>query len=1044
MSIKLRIVFLFGIVAAVIALLGTAVYRSMIAEAEHVALHEATSVAQTVILLVEEYAKLDGRRSAEKNAELQEHIMRMKELGNRDIVIMDRNKRIIADAVPAEIGTVFGHDGGNEVAMTLLDGIPRTFTEKSEAYPQGIMQVVVPFGSGLRGIKGAVVLEYTPLYRDILLGVQQKARMFLWSFLGALALLLGMALVASRSFSRPLSRLQDAARAVAEGDLQVRVEHRSQDELGALAGSFNKMVEALRDSRREQAAAEEKFRALFENATDGIFIVDLTGKFIDVNRTAYERLGYTKEEMLAMRISDLNAPEFNAVLPERLARIREQGSAIFESAHRRKDGTVMPVEVNARMLEFDGRPAMLSSIRDITQRKQADEEMRAMNQRLQTLVQAIPDMVLFKDRAGRHLLVNRAAESILGRPAAEILGATDRDLLPPETAAACRRSDEEVFRTLRPVYSEEQVRQVDGGMRFIDLVKAPLVDDRGEAYGLVAIGRDVTERKRSEEILRESEEQYRELVENVNSIVLRWTGDGRIAYLNRFGLHFFGFRKDELIGRHVIGTIVPANDQAGEDLTAMIENIAREPDRYRNNLNENICKDGRRVRVSWTNRLVMTPGGQVKEILSIGNDVTERLQAEDAYREVLEQIVRDRTAELLAANDSLRREMEARERMEAELVKAQKLESLGILAGGIAHDFNNLLTTILGRISLAVLDLNEQHPAYREIMRAERASLRAQDLAQQLLTFSKGGSPVKRTTSIGDLIRESAEFALRGSKVRCELAIAGDLRPVDVDEGQISQVLNNLIINADHAMPDGGTITIRCENTDLPAPDGPLLPAGRYVRITFTDQGVGISPEHLSKVFDPYFTTKSRGSGLGLATSHSIIKKHGGSIAVRSEPGAGATFIIHLPASTGVLTPGTAKGVRPLKSAGRVLIMDDEEDIRELAESSLRRLGYDVESAVDGAVAIDRYARAQRAGTPFDVVIMDLTVPGGMGGQEAVRLLHEIDPAATVLVSSGYSNDPVMANFREHGFSGVVTKPYRVQQLAEAVQKAMAAGGGQS
>ena len=382
------------------------------------------------------------------------------------------------------------------------------------------------------------------------------------------------------------------------------------------------------------------------------------------------------------------------------------------------------------------------------------------------------------------------------------------------------------------------------------------------------------------------------------------------------------------------------------------------------------------------------------------------------------------------------RDITNRKQMEEELLQARKLESIGILAGGIAHDFNNLLTAILGNISLVKLTLASDSTHIPRLNDAENACMRAKDLSQQLLTFSRGGAPVKKRTSLNAIIKEAVDFSLRGSNVKCCLELKPDLWLVDVDPGQITQVINNLMINADQAMPDGGQIFVRADNVHIKQDDSLSLNSGNYVLLSIEDQGTGIIQEHLNKIFDPYFTTKQAGSGLGLASCYSIIKHHGGSITVTSEENQGTTFIIYLPVAP---LQGYAERPKPIApvpiASGKILIMDDEEMIRNVAGALLKTIGYQVDFAADGRETIRKYQEARTNHSPFDAVIMDLTIPGGMGGKETIGKLLEIDPQVKAIVSSGYANDRIMANYGDYGFSDVVAKPYRLDELGRAVER---------
>ena len=405
------------------------------------------------------------------------------------------------------------------------------------------------------------------------------------------------------------------------------------------------------------------------------------------------------------------------------------------------------------------------------------------------------------------------------------------------------------------------------------------------------------------------------------------------------------------------------------------------------------------------------------------------------WNTVLRRRVREQTGQIRA-------QLERETRLQAELARAGKLESLGLLAGGIAHDFNNLLTVLMGNVSLIRLDKSLSAEAKESLEQAAKAAGRARDLTQQLLTFAKCGAPLRVAVSLPEVVREVAEFALRGSKVSCRFDLPADLWPADVDKGQIGQVVQNIVINALQAMPDGGVMEIALSNREVGPEFGDVLAPGRYLRLDLTDHGPGIPAADLGRIFDPYFTTTKQGSGLGLATVHSIVKKHAGHITAESAPARGTTFHIWLPAAV----PGTAAHAEPVSAPGvptaalggsRVLVMDDEEFIRNLAASILKRQGCRVTTVADGTEALREYRLARESGEPYALVILDLTIPGGMGGRQTMEELLKLDPAVRAIVSSGYSNDLVLANYQAHGFRGMISKPYDVADFADTVERVL-------
>ncbi len=387
------------------------------------------------------------------------------------------------------------------------------------------------------------------------------------------------------------------------------------------------------------------------------------------------------------------------------------------------------------------------------------------------------------------------------------------------------------------------------------------------------------------------------------------------------------------------------------------------------------------------------------------------------------------------------KDLSAGKKAEEEMLNIKKLEAVGILAGGIAHDFNNLLTAIIGNISFAKMFVAQEDRIFERLAAAEKAAVQAKDLTYQLMVFARGGEAVRRTVYIGGLIRDSADFATSGSNIRCDVSIPEGLSPVEVDTSQMRQVILNLVTNAREAMPGGGTVEIRAEEAALRAGELLQMKEGAYVKISVKDHGAGIPAEYMGRIFDPYFTTKEmgthKGTGFGLAVCHAIIRNHGGLITVESEVGKGTTFYIYLPASEKKVPPRVTRREMPLVGKGKVLIMDDEEIIRLVTGNMLSHIGYKVSFAKNGEEAIDAYRKAIENGEPFDVVILDLTVRGGMGGGEAIRLLREMDPGVRAIVSSGYSRDPVMLNHARYGFSGVLPKPYKIQELFDALQSAM-------
>lgn len=414
------------------------------------------------------------------------------------------------------------------------------------------------------------------------------------------------------------------------------------------------------------------------------------------------------------------------------------------------------------------------------------------------------------------------------------------------------------------------------------------------------------------------------------------------------------------------------------------------------------------------NAVLATPGGEDRAIELTGTPI----RRDDA---VCGAIVTIRDVSILR-------------RTEDELRRAQHIESVASLAGGIAHDFNNVLTAVLGNINLAKIGCDCEDEQRHALEDAEEAAAEARGLTQQLLVFSHGGVPVRESASIAEIVSDSAGFVVRGSNVKCCFTTAEAPWPVRIDRDQISQVIQNLVLNSKEAMPEGGIISITLQNRHFSQRKDDI-PSGRYVAISIKDEGFGIPRKNLSRVLEPYYTTKPDGSGLGLAVAYSIVKNHDGYLQISSEPGEGTTAVVYLPALQRKHEVKLPTQTGRLHLGKRVLVMDDEALIRSVLTKMLRRLGCRSSAAENGNEAVYLYQRAFDSGHPFDLVILDLTVPGGMGGKDALARIKEMDPGAKVLVSSGYSNDPVMSDFQQFGFEDVITKPYSLADLSAVLDR---------
>lgn len=721
-------------------------------------------------------------------------------------------------------------------------------------------------------------------------------------------------------------------------------------------------------------------------------------------------------------------------------------NAVLNATHQIREGRFKDVLASNEQDEL----GVLSRELDIMARESShllnalsssEESLRKQVAYLNTLLENLNEIFFTYDSEGRISYANHKFYEMTGLDWKDVLGTSIFEFLSDEQREKVRMEINN--RLHRGISSSYELHMVfpDGNSRCLQINSAPIIEE-GEFIGGMVLAGDVTlrhnaeeylqgirlqlesrvrertielektntvlktqimERKQVEEALRRSEEKFSAAFRvSPESIAIVSLVDGRYLEVNDSWLLLGGYESEEVLGR----TSLDLNIWVDYSLRTKAIEMVRDKKTIHNMEAQFRRKEGTIIDTLCSFTQIILDDEPC--ILFLTTDITERKQ------------------------------------LEKEMLKASKLESLGVLAGGIAHDFNNLLTVIVGNIALARLLLPEEGDEISELLtEAEKASFQARGLTQQLLTFSKGGAPIRQTTRINDLIYDSAGFALRGSRVSSEFNLADDLNPVDVDEVQLSQVINNIILNAVQAMPNGGKISLRAYNLSLQESEQPSLPAGKYVCIEIEDQGIGIEQDLQNRIFDPFFTTKNTGTGLGLATSYSIIHKHDGYIDLRSKPGYGTTFYIYLPASSKEAIPRSEEYLMDMRGSGRILVMDDEIQVRDVAAHILRSLGYEVDTAADGREALAKYQQAMHLGQRFDAVITDLTVPGGWDGKQTVQEILKIDPEAKVIVSSGYSNDPVMADYERWGFKGMIGKPYTLRALQAVLQGVINSAAGQ-
>ena len=803
--------------------------------------------------------------------------------------------------------------------------------------------------------------------------------------------------------SRDITRRKTAEEQLqrAHDELERKVDIRTAELAKANAELRAEIAEHTRTEARLQES-EDNYRELFNAEPDAIIIADVENKkIVDANPSALQLYGYSYEEMCGLSALALSAePEKSLRHIEDVANesVKRRPEGLAYRLHKRKNGAVFPVEIAWGLYSHKGHRFICAMIRDNTAREQAEEALKRSEQNFRLLIENQTDMVVKVDTRGRFLFVSPSYCKKFGKTEEELLGQTFLPLVHPDDRHATTTAMEEIHRPPYTAYVEQRAMTKDG-WRWLAWMDTAILDQNKAVQAIIGVGRDVTERKTAQGALEAEKERLAVTLASIGDGVITTDREGAITLINKVAENLTGWVEHSALGQPIDQVFHIVNEQSHELCENPIKKVIESGQiiGLANNT-KLIRKDGKEFIIADSGAPIISKGGEVIGVVLVFRDITEK------------------------------------RRMHQEILKIQKLESLGVMAGGIAHDFNNFLTGIIGNLSLVKLDITPQSKIYGSVKNIETAALSAKDLTQQLLTFSKGGKPVKSVVHLPELVTETVAFALRGSNLKCHYDFKADLELVEVDQGQIGQVLNNLVINAVQATPQGGVVTISAENVVLGVDNPMNLRPGKYVKLALTDQGTGIPKSHIDRIFDPYFSTKQKGSGLGLTVVYSIIDKHDGRITVESELGVGATFHLFLPATSKTARKAVDYKPKIFRCKGRVLVMDDEKLIRDIVVQFLTVMGFEAAKAEDGREALDMYRVAKETGHAFDAVIMDLTIPGGMGGKETIKKLLAYDPAAAAVVSSGYSNDPIMSNYEAYGFKGVIKKPYRIEDLSDALR----------
>ncbi len=761
-------------------------------------------------------------------------------------------------------------------------------------------------------------------------------------------------------------------------------------------------ITEIKTKQNELEVQKAYFEQLFENSPEAIIIVNNHDEILSVNASFTHLFQYEASECVGRTINSLIVPEDLHKDATAISQVVLNHKSIQKDTQRmRKDGTMVEVSVLGYPIYMsDKQIGVFGIYGDISKRKAVERELKENQDKFKMIFEATPVALYQESIDGTILDCNQVALTMTGYTREELIGKNVASLLPPDRIEEMMNYAHDVKSLGWFIAEFENQRKNGERIPVISAGNRVRLDDQEQ---LIVAVQDISRQKRAERELAAEKEHLSVMLSSIGDAVIATDINGNVTLINKVASELTGWTFADAIGKPL----------------TQIFNVVHETTRMKTvNPVMDVLKSG---------KIIELPD----HTLLISADGTERLIADSGAP------IRDHEGNTIGIV-LVFRDITDKHYIEREITRMQKMETLTLLAGGIAHDFNNILTAIIGNISLAKIYAKDSSNVIEKITNAEKAALQARDLTHQLLTFSKGGDPIKQSTDLRNIVEETMTFVLSGSSVRSEMEFDADLNQVNVDPGQISQVINNLTINAVQAMKNGGIIKVSAVNVTVKEDQIVSLEAGSYVRLTIEDNGPGIPQEIQDKIFDPYFTTKSEGNGLGLAMTYSIIKRHRGHILLDSHLGEGARFDIYLPVIDGVSASRNYITQNYQGNRERILVMDDDMIVQDSLGNFLEFLNYQAEFADHGEVAIEKYRQSLNEKNPYAAVILDLTVPGAMGGKECVVQLREIDPNVRAIASSGYSNELKIETYKKYGFLDVIPKPYRIEELGSVLKRVIA------